>query len=174
MKSRAAILVSVVSLFTAPLVGLSLQAQQATTRLDNLSERPADPPKIGIVSEVEKMVQAGAAPDVIKAFIQNWTSQFTMTADEILHLHDIGVSTDVLTTLIQRSAQLEAQALPVPVPNPSGPGPATYPEMAATNPPAYMYPYPSSYPSYAYSYLYPGATYPLVPDCSGGFGRGHR
>jgi hypothetical protein len=86
-----------------------------------------------------------------------------VTTEQILHLHDIGASTDVLTTLIQRSAQLQAQTLPAPTPNPSGPGPASYPEMAATNPPAYLYPDPSSYPSYTYSYLYPDATYPLLP-----------
>jgi hypothetical protein len=82
MKSRSAILVSVVSLLTFPLDGFSIQAQQApapgpglVTRLDNPSERPADPSNLGIVSEVEKMVQAGTAPDVINAFIQNWTNQ---------------------------------------------------------------------------------------------------
>src|ERR1041384_1373947 len=58
----------------------------------------------GIVPEVETMVRSGADPNVVKAFIQNWTGRFTVTADEILHLHDVGASSDVLTTLIHRSA----------------------------------------------------------------------
>jgi hypothetical protein len=161
-------------------VASGLEAQPASaagpslvTRLDPpsapaVASAPAAP--VSIVAEVEKMVQAGTDADVIKAFIQSWKSQYPVTADEILRLHDVGTPTDVLTTLIQRSAQIQAQATPSPAPSPNAPRvdqanpPAgSYPQMAVTNPPAYIYPYPST-PSYTYSYLYPDASYPLLPN----------
>src|SRR3954462_5966929 len=48
-----------------------------------------------ILAEVEKMVQSGTDPAVIKSFVQNWTGRFSVTADQILRLHDIGASTEI-------------------------------------------------------------------------------
>jgi hypothetical protein len=84
------------------------------------------------------MAAARIDPQVIKAFIENWTTPYTVSSDEILHLHDIGISTDVLTTLIRRSAQLQAQTTPI-----SNSGPMV-PNLVTTNPPAMIYPYPGA------------------------------
>jgi hypothetical protein len=117
----------------------------------------------GLVTEVTKMLSARTDASVIKAYIQNWTSPFSLTADDILHLHDIGASTDVLTALISHSSELQAQAAVVATP--ANPVP---PDLVATNmPPAVLYPYPTdnpapsaeSYPSYAPVYSYPAYSY---------------
>src|SRR5690349_18995287 len=113
MKIRSAMLWSVASLLTFPFLALDLEAQAVSPAPSPITR--FDPPvtpgpaatTASIVAEIEKMVQAGADTAVIKAYIQNWTTRFSVSADEILHLHDIGLPTDVLTTLIQRSAELQ-------------------------------------------------------------------
>jgi hypothetical protein len=117
-----------------------------------------------ILAEIQKMIEAGADPSVIKAFIQNWSGRYSVSADEILRLHDIGASTEVLTTLIHRSAELQARpsspAATSSSPS-SGAGNTTagYPQMATTPPPVVVAPYTSSYPAYTYSYIYPDYSY---------------
>ena len=120
--------------------------------------RPAD-----LLADVEKMLQSGADESVIKSFIQTWSRPYSLNADQILHLHDIGASTDILTTLIHHSAELLARTPAAPSPN-ATPG-GGYPPMSLTNSPAYIYPYPSA-PAATYSYLYPEYSYPLLPSYS--------
>jgi hypothetical protein len=171
MNIRPVILLSLTSLVSFQLGGWTIEAQPLSptpslvTRLDPPSPAPA---AVGaqIVSEVEKMVQSHADESVIKAFIQSWPNTYSLSADQILHLHDIGVSNDLLTTLIRRSAQLQAQATPMFAPGPMVPGgtnvPPPYADMTSTNPPpAYLYPYPGGDSTSSYSYFYPDATYPL-------------
>ena len=114
-------------------------------------------------------MKAGADPGVIKSFVQNWTGRFSVNADQILHLHSVGVSTDILTTLIHRSADLQAQPLPAGVSSAQATAPApgqapAYPEMAAPATPRWVYPYTTTYPLYTYSYVYPSYRYPLWSD----------
>jgi hypothetical protein len=175
MKTQSAIFASLASVAVVALGGWNVAAQSTAPsapslvmRLDTPGQAPSPTPaNTQIIPEVEKLVQAGADPGVIKTYIENWATPYSVTADEILHLHDIGAPSDVLTALIQRSAQLQAQAQPTPTAPAAGQtnAPASYPEMAVTNPPAYLYPYPSS-PSSTYSYLYPDLSYPLLPDYS--------
>lgn len=172
MKSRPIILASLAAVLAFPVSVLRVQAQSTNapvwvpskpnlvTRLDRSENTPDGTATASgdIVSEVEKMVQAGAEPKVIQSFIENWPTPYSVTADQILHLHGKGASTDVLTTLIRRGAELQARTSP-----PSTNAPVvSYPEMATTNAPAYLYPYPS-YPADTYSYLYPSLSYPLLP-----------
>jgi hypothetical protein len=113
-----------------------------------------------ILSEVIKMIQARTDPDVIKTFIGNWPTPYSVPADEVLRLHDLGAPNDVLTTLISRSAQLQAQTMRL-APGPTNAPPAMAGGPEDTNPPAFLYPYPSaSYPPYVYSYLYPDSFFP--------------
>jgi hypothetical protein len=148
---------------------------------------------VGIVKEVEKLAQAGTDPGVIGAFIQSWQTPYSVSADDILRLHALGVPSDVLTTLIQHGAELGAQvaaANPNPVVTapspatpyqpPSGapvvadqyPPPVTYPDTAVypyPDYPAYDYSYPGLY-SYGYSWPY----YSYSPGISIGIGFGFR
>ena len=152
-----------------------------------LASQPA-----GIVKDVEKLMASGADPAVIKAFIQNWPAPYSVTADDILHLHQGGLPSDVLTAFINHAGELAARVhaaagshpLPSTAPvNPPAPGAAPTVPMAPTvgaaptvadsyvAQPTYVVPtytYPA-YPVYDYGYYYPY----YYPGISIGFGLGH-
>jgi hypothetical protein len=156
----------------APPGATTTASPSLVTRLDSVQTVGAMSAAGNIVTEVEKMLQAGTDQVVVRAYIQNWSGRYSVSADQILHLHDIGASSDVLTALIQRSAQLQAQAAAFAqtpnVPPPSSPPPqmAPYPDVTTPAPATEVYPYVSPYPAYTYSYLYPSYSYPLWPSFS--------
>ena len=154
---------------------------------------------VGVVKEVDKLTQSGADPAVIKAFIQSWPTPYSVSADDILHLHAVGVPSDILTTLIQHGAELVARTAvtagtrlvadspnaPIPYPEAAPamgqpwsyipPSPDPYAAQAAypVEVPVYTYP---DYPVYSYGYYsgYPGVYfYPGVSVRVGGGYRGH-
>src|SRR5262245_25052327 len=114
---------------------------------------PAGPPpdlKVSpALAQVIKLVQAGVNEDVILAYITNSPSPFTLTAEEILYMNDLGTPPQVLTTLV-RSESSSSKVAPVavsqrtetPAPPPATPAPAATgavaaaPSEAATNAPA--------------------------------------
>jgi len=122
-----------------------------------------------LVQEVQKMLEGGADSEVVKAYVLNWTTPYTVTSDDILRLHDHHATTEVLTSLIRRSGELQAQrnatqpaTQALQQASAVAPGVPDYTQPQDDNPPAVIYPYPSSYPAYTYSYLYPD--YPLFPN----------
>src|SRR5438045_310125 len=54
---------------------------------------------VGIMKDVEKLTQAGTDPAVVKSYVQTWPTPYSVTANDILRLHDLGVPSDVLTAL---------------------------------------------------------------------------
>lgn len=130
------------------------QRPDLVTRLDTATNQGSGVNTAAVLTaEVEKMLEAGADDTVIKAFVQNWSRSYEVTADHILRLHEIGASPDLLTTLIQRSAELQVKNATAAA-NASNKAattnsPVVYPQMAV--PQAYA----SRYPAYTYSYLYP-------------------
>src|SRR6266851_6964643 len=78
---------------------------------------PAPPPGAGAVpanispgaAEVMRLAEAGTSDDVIIAYIQNSTSPFNLSADQILYLRDIGLSSPVITTMLSRDNALRNQ-----------------------------------------------------------------
>jgi hypothetical protein len=183
MKTRAVILWGAACLMVVPWTGRAIENQTVGATpsaagnmpVQAVTGNPAKPERrlTGVLAEVTNMVEAKTDPAVIRAFIKGWTTPYSVSADEILHLHDLGASTEVLTALISRSAELQAQAPPPPRPY--------VPDLVTTNmPPAVLYPYPEpatpmdtntpgvpspyttpsySYPAYTYSYLYPSWPY---------------
>src|SRR5580692_8879484 len=63
------------------------------------------------VHEVLKMSAAGVAPQVIMAYVNNAPAPFHLTSDNIIHLHGVGVSGDVLAAMLNRDVALHDQAL---------------------------------------------------------------
>jgi len=55
------------------------------------------------VSEVVKLAQAQVGDEVILNYIENSPTAFHPTADELIYLADIGVSTDVINALIRKA-----------------------------------------------------------------------
>src|SRR5689334_17757698 len=47
-------------------------------------------------AEVVRLAEAGTSDDVILAYIQNSTTAFDLSADQILYLRDVGVSSPVI------------------------------------------------------------------------------
>jgi hypothetical protein len=92
---------------------------------------------LGIMKELDKLVRSGTDPGVIKAFIQGWRTPYSVSADDILHLHDLGLPSDVLTLLVQHQADLAGQgqsvSMPAQMPAASG-APIPYPGATAPVP----------------------------------------
>jgi hypothetical protein len=62
------------------------------------------------LSDVVKLIQAGVGEDVLMAFIAGAADPFDASSDAIIYLHDLGVSSNVITALIQHDASPEMQA----------------------------------------------------------------
>jgi hypothetical protein len=117
------------------------------------------------VSDVVKMNDAGIAPDVIANFVRNTDARSTLGADDIIYLRDHGISTGLITTMIQHGAVGQSAPAAQTVPTPSTPAPApTYaqyppytpspaPDYSAYQQPNVNYNY-YSYPNYGYSAPY--------------------
>jgi hypothetical protein len=163
MKARpTSSFLTVASLLLTAFTNMALvEAESDTNYVTIIATNPpaADPaplPRIalqpvGIVKEVEKLVASGTDAAVVKAFILSWPTPYSISADDILQLQQLGVSTDIINTLLQRQSELNAQA-PV-ADNPDQ-------EVDASNAPA---PYPGS----SSPLPLPLSPPPPIPDQSG-------
>src|SRR5436190_7935848 len=61
------------------------------------------------VAEVMQLAEAGNGEDVILAYIQNSTSAFNLSADQILYLRDNGLSSAVITAILNRDNVIRSQ-----------------------------------------------------------------
>ena len=112
------------------------------------------------LSEVVKLAQAGVGEEVILAYVEKYSGDFNLGADQILYLNDLGVSSTVVTSMLKHDGSNVAAAPAAPavqtqavsnVPlNPVYPAaPAPQAEVAAPAPP------PSTEVSYFYDSLSP-------------------
>jgi hypothetical protein len=110
----------------------------------------------GILADVKRLLEAGTDGEVVKAYIENWTGRYYVTADDILSLHQAGASSDVLTTLIKRSGELRAQAAQAAAVRPNAPAEAP----GAATAPGTVYQVPPADSAYTYSQIYPQVASP--------------
>ncbi len=112
------------------------------------------------VEDVLKMTEAKIDPETIKAFVRNSPTAYNPNVNEIIMLKDHGVSSDIITAMIQHGGEIRARAAQM---------------MAATQQPNYQNVPPSSpYPNPAYAPqqvqpMYPDSSY-AYPDNSYGYG----
>ena len=121
---------------------------------EGLAQSPADAPPPAAAAapdlspnaaEVVRLAEAGTSDDVVLAYVQNSTATFNLSADQILYLRDIGVSSPVITAMLSRDNSLKGQTpaytydqklypatVPPPAPLPTSEAPAPAPEPAAT------------------------------------------
>ncbi|MBI2926468.1 MAG: hypothetical protein HYY24_12305 [Verrucomicrobia bacterium] len=59
------------------------------------------------LNEVIELVEAGVGEEAILAFIENSKKTYELSADDILYLNDLGVSSEVIAALIRRSGTKE-------------------------------------------------------------------
>jgi hypothetical protein len=100
-------------------------------------------------AEVVRLAESGVGDDVVVSYIQNSKSAFGLTADHILYLKDLGVSTESITAMLNHDKAVPGApavaSAPTPAPSvPSAPqwtsqpsAPATVPTVA-TPAPAYV------------------------------------
>jgi hypothetical protein len=122
---------------------LAIQAQTA----DNSDPPPAATTPIlsPNAAEVVRLAGAGTGDDVVLAYIQNSTAAFELSADQILYLRDIGVSSPVITAMLNRDNGLRNRA-PAPVSEPKLAPPPISPPSPAVPPVQAPMPEPSPTP----------------------------
>ncbi|HEY5481415.1 MAG TPA: DUF6600 domain-containing protein [Verrucomicrobiae bacterium] len=140
----------------APVPGAPAQAQAAVPV--NLSPGAA---------EVARLAGSGVGDDVVLAYIQNSQAPFTLSADDVLYLNDIGLSPQVTSAMLSHDNALRGQpqqyapAAPAPAaPPPVAEVPVAQPAPppAVAPPPAYVTTAPADV-SYFYNDLSPYGTW---------------
>lgn len=77
----------------------------AVTVLPQPARAPENVKLSGWVGELVKLAEAGIEQDVLLSFIDG-AGTFNLGAEQIVYLHDIGVSSQVITTIIQHDAEV--------------------------------------------------------------------
>jgi hypothetical protein len=87
----------------------------------------------GPAAEIAKLAQAGLEENVMLSYVMNCPHTFNLSSDAIIYLNDIGVSSTVVTAMIQhdqsiRESSADSSASPnQPVQSPESPGPSPAP-----------------------------------------------
>ena len=63
------------------------------------------------VQEIIKMAQAGVSEEVMLSYIDNSQHPFNLNSDGVVYLNDLGVTAGVITSMIQKDAQLNQPGL---------------------------------------------------------------
>jgi hypothetical protein len=64
---------------------------------------PAPPQLSPGVDEIVKLAQAGVGDEVLQAYIENSSVAYQLNVDEILYLHDLGLSAETIGALVRHS-----------------------------------------------------------------------
>jgi hypothetical protein len=84
--------------------GPSAAPAQPETRLVQPAESPQSLKVSPALSEIIKLAQAGVSEDVMLAYVTNSARLYNISSDEIVYLNDLGVSSEVVTALIQQDS----------------------------------------------------------------------
>jgi hypothetical protein len=125
MKCQALIPLSVAVLLLLPFAGRSVTPDNNTTT--PLQPQPAinsTAQLSGAAAEVAKMAAAGVPEDVVRAYVENSTGTFNLSAENIIHLHDLGVSGAVTAAMLNHDRAMIERANVMAPPPPQGPQPA--------------------------------------------------
>src|SRR5438034_7908622 len=129
------------------------------------------------LDDVVKLVKSGVGSEVVLTYINNSLVPYSLTATDVIHLHELGVPSEITAAAIRHGGQLRAQQAAVnkanqasnaqqPTPPTPYSAPVAMPPPAAPlyNNPGYVYPdvdyfYPTysyvAYPSFDFSYSVP-------------------
>jgi Family of unknown function (DUF6600) len=69
---------------------------------------PSDVAPNSPLAQVIRLAQSGVDASVILSYVNNSSSPFNLTSDQIIYLKDLGLPNDVVTAMIQRDQQLGA------------------------------------------------------------------
>src|SRR2546425_3217522 len=131
MKKRPSTFCVTLTLMTVATLLIGAQSEPAKTNTDsgpnvalnqtqpaaapspktNGTKKAAQPARLSFgVDEVVKMYQGGVESDVILNYIENSSVPYHLSAEEVVQLHDIGVPSPIITTLIRHGAKVQQQA----------------------------------------------------------------
>lgn len=139
------------------------------------------------VADIVKMESARVGDSVILAYIDNAGTVYNLDANQIVYLHDMGISEPVISAMLNQKQKYMAQAARMAAQNPPMPSAygtppssqAVYSQPDSQEAPGstvYVIPYQTAMPYYGYSY-YPYYSYSVgYPWFYGGVGfdRFHR
>ena len=113
-------------------------------------------------SEVVKLATSGVGEDVILAYVQNSQGGFNLSATHVVYLRDLGVSSDLITAMMNRDASVRTQGAPAQAPPPP---PVPQPVEAPLTPPAdYVNTPPPTEVNYFYTDLSPYGSWVVLPN----------
>jgi hypothetical protein len=116
----------------APISLPTLAPAPPEVRVPQAAPIPAPPSRFSAwTKEVIKMAQAGVGEDVILTYIDS-AGTFNLGADEIVYLRDLGVSSQVMVSMIQHDSDIVSGALPLTMTAPPSPDVPT-PTLIAVN-----------------------------------------
>lgn len=153
--------------------------------LGTQAQTPVNPPPPGTdtppavspgAAELVKMAD-GTSDDVLLAYVKNSTTAFELSADQILYLRDIGISSPVISAMLSRDSELRNQSqsytydqklypaappaagTPTQAPPPPEPGPHPAAVEAPLTPPTTYVSSPPPEVGYFYANLSPYGTW---------------
>jgi hypothetical protein len=92
---------------TMPLFAADTQDSAGADSAVNATAQPATAVNLSpAVTEVIRLSSGGVGDDVVLAYIQNSQSPFNLTADDVLYLKDVGLSSTNITAMLNRDAVL--------------------------------------------------------------------
>ena len=80
-----------------------LERIEPTVKADSVSVSPG-------LAEVVKLAQAGVSEEVMLAYVDKYTGSFSVGADQILYLNDLGVSSTVITAMLKHDGNTSVTA----------------------------------------------------------------
>ena len=93
------------------------QTTTSTQPITSAAIQPRKAPSTAIspwYTEMVKMTKAGIGPQALLAYIDS-AGTFNLGAEQIIHLHDLGLPNGLITAMIQHDADLSSGVLPLPV-----------------------------------------------------------
>jgi len=105
-------------------------------------------------AEVIRLAESGSGDDVVLAYIRNSQSAFNLSADHILYLKDLGLSSSVLSAMLTHDTTLRTQG-PVSAPAPVSQEPVAAPLTPPVQQTEAVYANPPEDVSYFYNDLSP-------------------
>src|ERR1043166_465605 len=90
------------------------------------------------VAEVVRLSESGVGDEVVLAFIQNSKASYGLTADHVLYLRDMGLSSAVITAMMNHDGAVRTQPPTEAPPPPAPPSNVPPAEAPLTPPPAYV------------------------------------
>ena len=94
-----------------------VQTTTSTQPITSAVIQPRKAPSTAIspwYTEMVKMTKAGIGPQALLAYIDS-AGTFNLGAEQIIHLHDLGMPNGLITAMIQHDADLSSGVLPLPV-----------------------------------------------------------